>query len=130
MARKTIYSLQVPCFFIFLFWYLISISIKLVRYVIRDNQQLIMYSFRGKKMSSLNLETDVYYEVLLLIEGIYSKQDFVVLSNSPFVPYQASNVRGLAKLCKSIDKNGKQIVMPYNQYVTNYFDSSTWHKIH
>ena len=28
-----------------------------------------------------------------------------------------------------IDKNGTQIMMPYNQYATNFFDSSTRHKV-
>lgn len=117
-------------FFVFLFCYLILISIKLVRYVVKDKQQFIMYSFWNKKLSSLHLETDIFYEVLTLTEGTYSKQDFIVLSNMPFVSYQSNNFTGLAKICKSIDKNGNQIIMPYkNQYTINLFDVSAWHKI-
>lgn len=117
-------------FFVFLFCYLIFMSTKLVRYVVTDNQQFIMCSFRGKRISSLNLETDIYYEVLPLIEGTYSKQDFIVLSNIPFASYRSNNFIGLAKICKSIDKNGNQIIMPYrNLDITNLSEISTWHKI-
>lgn len=117
-------------FFVFLFCYLIFVSMKLVRYVVKDKQQFVMCSFRGKKISSLNLEIDIYYEVLPLTEGTYSKQDFIVLSNMPFVSYRSNNFMGLAKICKSIDKNGNQIIMPYeNQYTMNLFDISAWRKI-
>lgn len=117
-------------FFVFLLCYMIFISMKLVRYVVKDKQHLIMYSFVGKKISSLNLETEIYYEVLPLTEGTFSKQDFIVLSNIPFVSYRSNHFIGLAKVCKFIDKNGNQIIMPYkNQYIMNLFDISAWHKI-
>lgn len=117
-------------FFVFLICYMIFISMKLVRYVVKDKQQFIMYSFVGKKISSLNLETEIYYEVLPLTEGMFSKQDFIVLSNTPFMSYRSNHFICLSKICKSIDKHGNQIIMPYNkQYITNLFDISAWHKI-
>ena len=36
-------------FFVLLFCYLISLSLKLIRYVTEENKQLVMYSFRKKK---------------------------------------------------------------------------------
>lgn len=117
-------------FFVVLFCYLLFISMKLVRYVVKDKQQFIMCSFGGKMISSLNLDTDIYYEVLPLTEGTYSKQEFIILSNIPFVSYRSNDYRNLAKICKSIDKNGDQIIMPYGNHDTmNLFDVSTWHKI-
>lgn len=117
-------------FFVFLFCYLISISIKLVRYVVKDSQQLIMRSFRGEDIASLSLEKDVYYEVLSLIEGTHSKKDFIVLSNMPFKSYRSSHLTGLAEICKAIDKNGNQIIMSYkNKFAANLFDVSSWRKI-
>ena len=94
-----------------------------------------MYSFPKRKMSSLNLDADVYYEILPLIEGMYSVKKFIILSNLPFEPYKnRSNKRkllGLAKVCKEIDVDGKQIIMPYkNEYVSNLLNDSTCYKIY
>lgn len=117
-------------FFVILLCDLLLTSMKLVRYVVKDKQQLIMCSFGGKKIASLNLDTEIYYEVLPLIEGTYSKQEFIVLSNLPFVSYGSKDDRKLAKICKSIDKNGNQIIMPYGNHDTmNLLDVSTWHRI-
>lgn len=116
-------------FFVFLFFYLTIISMKLVRYVVEENNQLVMYSFGGKKLSLLNLESDIYYEILPLIEGKYSTQDYIILSNSQFVSYRKKGFIGLAKICKSIDENGNQIIISYREQVARILDISTWHKI-
>ena len=102
---------------------------KLVRYVVEENNQLVMYSFGGKKLSLLNLESDIYYEILPLIEGKYSTQDYIILSNSQFVSYRKKGFIGLAKICKSIDENGNQIIISYREQVARILDISTWHKI-
>lgn len=86
-------------------------------------------------MSSLNLDADVYYEVLPLIEGMYSVKEFIILSNFPFEPYKSrGNKRkllGLAKVCKEIDVGGKQIIMPYkNEYVSDFLNGSICYKIY
>lgn len=117
-------------FFVLLFCYLISLSLKLIRYVTEENKQLVMYSFRKQKKGSLSLDSDIYYEVLSLIEGAYSRKDFVVLSNMPFESFQKRGVFGLAKICKEIDTNGEQIIAPYNNpYVMNLLDASVCFKI-
>ena len=113
----------------------IYISLKLIRYIIEENRQVTMYLFKKRKMSSLNLDADVYYEVLPLIEGTYSVKEFIILSNFPFEPYKSrGNKRkllGLAKVCKEIDVGGKQIIMPYkNEYVSNLLNGSTCYKIY
>ncbi len=103
---------------IIIFAYLMSVSLRLFRYVKEENMQLVMYSFRKIKLSSLQLDADIYYEVLSLIEGTYSRQDFVVLSNIPFESFHNKKISGLAETCKLVDFNGNQVIMPYNcQYV-------------
>lgn len=118
-------------FFVFLLGYLINISLKLVRYVIVENRQLVMYSFRKKKISSLNLDADIYYEILSLNEGTYSGQDFIIFSNLPFESFQKRGAFGLAKICKTIDTNENQVIMPFReQYISNLFNFSLCHKIY
>lgn len=121
--------------YVLIYCYLLYISLKLIRYIIKENRQVTMYSFPKRKMSSLNLDAEVYYEVLPLIEGMYSVKKFIILSNFPFEPYKnRSNKRkllGLAKVCKEIDVDGKQIIMPYkNEYVSNLLNGSTCYKIY
>ena len=73
----------VICTFLFavLFCYLMIKSASLIKYVTKENRTLVMYSFTKKKITSLSLDSDIYYEVLPLIDGAFSKQDFIVLSN-------------------------------------------------
>lgn len=115
--------------FVLLFCYLTGISMRLVRYVRKENQQLVMYSLCGRKLSSLSLETDIYYEILPLIEGTCSKRDFIILSNEPFMSYQTNRFSGLAKICKSIDTTGNQVIMPYGTPILSNLNISAWHKI-
>lgn len=117
-------------FFIFLFVHMTKRASKLVRYIVEENKQLVMYSFKKKKLSTLNLNSDIYYEVLTLIEGTYSKQDFIVLSNLQFESFQKKDAFGLAQICKEVDANGKQIIMPYkNPYIFNLLNVATCHEI-
>lgn len=93
-----------------------------------------MYSFKKEKMSYVNLDADVYYETLPLIEGMYSVKKFIILSNLPFESYQKTSQKGrligLAKVCKSVDANKRQVIMPYtNQYIHNLLDISMGHEI-
>ena len=107
-------------FFVLLLSYLMFLSMKLIRYVTIKNQDLIMCSFYGKQISSINLESDVYYEILPLIEGTYSRASFIIISNTPFVSYRERGFTGLMATCKSLDANGNQVIMPYkDQYTLN-----------
>lgn len=47
--------------YVSIYCYLLYISLRLVRYIIEENRQVTMYSFKKRKMSSLNLDADVYY---------------------------------------------------------------------
>lgn len=116
-------------FFIILFSYLTVVLLKLVRHVIKENNQFVMYSFDGKKLSSLNFESDIYYELLPLIEGIYSTQNYIVISNLSFSSYRKKGFTKLAQICRAIDQNGNQIIIPYSEQVYNLVDMSRWHRI-
>lgn len=117
-------------FFTALFCYLIFKSASLVKYVIKENRTLVMYSFAKKRLTSLCLDSDIYYEVVPLIDGMFSKQDFIVLSNLTFESFRRNKVLGLAQVCKAIEERGNQIIMPYsNQYIFGLADISAWHKI-
>ena len=73
---------------------------------------------------------DIYYEILPLVEGTNSKQDFIVLSNLTFKSFQKKGVFGLAKICKLIDANGEQVIMPFNnQYISNLLNVDKCYKI-
>lgn len=122
----------VICAFLFtvLFCYLILKSVSLVKYVTKENRTLVMYSFTKKKVTSLRLDSDIYYEVVPLIDGTFSKQDFIVLSNSTFEPFRKNKILGLVQVCKTIEERGNQIIMPYSdQYISGLTDISAWHKI-
>lgn len=61
-----------------------------------------MYSFAKKKIASLRLDSDIYYEIVPLIEGAFAKRDFIILSNSTFEPFRKHKASGLAQVCKTI----------------------------
>lgn len=106
------------------------IALQFIRYIKKENKQLVMYSFFGKKMALLDFKIDVYYEILPLIEGVYSTQKFIVLSNIPFESYKNHRVTRLGIICKLIDKNGTQIIMLYNnQTIHNFLDISEWYSV-
>lgn len=115
--------------FISIFGYLMHVSIKLVRYTITENEKVTMYSYNGNQLCSIDLDKDIYYEVLTLIEGTYSKKKFIIISNERFDPYRKSTNIGLGKICKSIDTNKKQIILPYEKSARALINFATWHNI-
>ena len=122
----------VVCTFLFaaLFCYLMIKSARLIRYVTKENQTLVMYSFAKKKIASLRLDSDIYYEIVPLIEGAFAKRDFIILSNSTFESFRKHKASGLAQVCKTIEERGNQIIMPYSdRYISGLTDIPAWHKI-
>lgn len=103
----------------------------LLRYVTRADDKLVMYSFRGKYLSSLDPKADFYYEILPMSEGIFSCQDYIILSNSPFDTFRHEKIPGLGKVCDDLDKDGTQIIMPCkdNPYVSDLLNSPLCHRI-
>lgn len=71
--------------------------------------------------------TLIYYQIVSLIEGTFSRTDFIVLSDQSFPCYQ--NGDGLAKVCKEINAKGNQIIMPYNKMSKPLLSLRDWHKI-
>ena len=96
--------------------FLLSLSLKLVRYVAVEDNFLVMYSFAGKRLSSIDLNSKTYFKIFHLLEGVFSARDFLVISNS-YIDLP-KKVKGLAELCKLVDANKDQIILPYdNPYI-------------
>lgn len=110
--------------------YLTVISLKLVRYIKTDGNQMIMYSFCGRRLSSVNLESDVYYEICIMAEGAHKRQNFMIVSNTPFLSYQEYGYNSLSKVCRAIDEQGDQIIIPCEKGVLTDSDIIAWHRIH
>lgn len=102
--------------FVALQCFLLSLMLKLVRYVVEEDNFLVMYSFNGKKQAFVDENSKTYFKIFHLIEGSFSTRDFVVMSNSYIdLPKE---VKGLAELCKLVDANKDQIILPYdNPYI-------------
>lgn len=111
-------------------WLLCSYS-SFIRYVDETNGKLVMYSFRGEYLSSLDPKADFYYEILPLRDGSFPCPDYIILSNSPFNTFRCGKVPGLGKVCDDLDKDGTQIIMPCkdNPYVSDLLNSPLCHRI-
>lgn len=128
-AEDTIIMVGCGMFYVFLFCYLLRVVISYVRYVVKENNQFVMCSFFGKRITAISLDFDVYYETLPLIEGMYSTQNFIIISNHPFRSYREQGFFQLGKLCKTLDKTKNQIIMPYNEQTQNLLDVSKYNFI-
>lgn len=106
--------------FVLLLCYLLSIAVKLVNYVVKENNSLVMYSCFGNKIASIHLDSFVFYEILVLVEGTFSKQKFIILSNEKFYTYNKTNVSGLGSVCKELYKKQCHIIMPYSSPYTTF----------
>lgn len=115
-------------FFALIFSYLLRISLIMVRYTKKIGNRLIMYSHRSSVICQLFLEQNVYYEIMTLTESTSTTLCCVILSNERFDSYQKHGEPKLATVCKSIDKNGRQIIIPYDDFAelllshSNYFE--------
>lgn len=104
-------------FYVLLYAYLLSISIKLIRYVVEEENGLVMYSFFGKKLASVDLNSKIYLKKCSVLEGILSKREFLLLSNAPINIF-CQPLKGLAQLCKVVDLSADVVILPYpNKYV-------------
>lgn len=107
--------------------YVQSKTIYILDYVEVSNNQFTQCSFSGKRKRAVNSDEPIYYQIVPLIEGVYSRADFIVLSNQEFSPYR--NGSGLAAVCKEASAKGNQIIMPYNQKSRPLLHLGDWHKV-
>ena len=112
-------------FFILLFACLQLSTLKLLDYVEVSNNQFVMYSVKGKRKCAIDSDSPIYYQIVSLVEGAFSKTDFIVLSAQEFSPFQ--NGSGLVKVCKEVNANGNQIIMPYNKASKPLLSLGDWH---
>lgn len=81
----------------------------------------------GRRKCTIDSDTPIYYQIVSLVEGTFSRADFIVLSAQEFSPYQNGN--GLAKVCKEVNANGNQIIMPYNKVSKPLLSLGDWYEI-
>lgn len=103
-------------FFALVSAYVIRISLIMVRYTKTAGNRLIMYSYRNRISCELFLDQNVYYEIMILVESTSTTLHCVILSNERFDSYQEHGESKLATVCKSVDRNGKQIIIPYDDF--------------
>lgn len=114
--------------FIGIIYYVQSRVIYLLDYVEVSNNQFTQCSFSGKRKRAVNSDESIYYQIVPLIEGTFSRADFIVLSNQEFPLYR--NGSGLAAVCKEASAKGNQIIMPYNQKSRPLLHLGDWHKVY
>ena len=105
-------------------------GIKPCRYVIKNDNEIIMYSFGKKRLCTVNIHKDIYYEVLSLRETSSRSKDFIIISNEPFTSYKGNCYPGLGKVCNMIDANGKQVIIPYSEKNHLFRDLNGWHLVY
>ncbi len=90
-------------------------SVRMAGFCVRNETQVVSYSFFGKKQAAADLKKDVYCEVLAAAEVVswHDAKEYIVFSNEPFPSYQSAGITRLSALCAAAKKNGKQIVAPY-----------------
>ncbi len=107
--------------------YVQSKTIYILDYVEVSNNQFTQCSFSGKRKRAVNSDEPIYYQIVPLIEGVFLRADFIVLSNQEFFPYR--NGSGIATVCKEASAKGNQIIMPYNQKSRPLLHLRDWHKV-
>ena len=88
-------------FFVILSFCLQLNALKLLDYVEVSNNQFIMCSVSGKRKCTINSDTLIYYQIVSLIEGTFSRTDFIVLSDQSFPCYQNGKLLCLTIKCQN-----------------------------
>lgn len=57
------------------------------------------------------------------------QQNFIIISNHPFISYREQGFSQLGKLCKILDKTKNQVIMPYNEQTRDLIDISKYMRI-
>ena len=85
--------------------------------------KITLISSKNKNVT-IELNKVVYYEILQLRVGMYKSERFIVISNTPFE--SLNKYKGLAELCKQLDKSNIQAIVPYNEETTPWLDIDDW----
>lgn len=111
--------MQVVLLVMFLCLGVIAFSYRtVIRYVDIYGNIILMHKLGSKKSTFIDMNCDIYYEKLGLIDGVGSVSKFAVVSNKAFEPvWPKMKKKGLAIACKEVDKDGKLIIMPYNDKI-------------
>ena len=108
-------------------YYVQSRVIYLLDYVEVSNNQFTQCSFSGKRKRAVNSDEPIYYQIVPLIEGVYSRADFIVLSNQEFSPYR--NGSGLAAVCKGQVPRAIKLLCLTTKKSKPLLHLRDWHKV-
>ena len=88
---------------------------RLVRYTVREDQQLRFYRLGRRKAPTavVDLRKGLYYEILTLRMGVFVTENCMALSNVPFRAMQVGGCPGLATVLRTADAAGDRVILPY-----------------
>ena len=89
-------------------------------------EAIVMFSRKNRSVS-VDLSNCVYYEILRLRVGKYTSKEFIILSNNEFE--SLSQIAGLGKICKMIDKDYTKIIAPYNEEIIPWLKLDVWTEV-
>lgn len=98
-----------------------------------ENKQYTYESYLFKKcLCVVDKTKPIYYVKFEANEGLFSKNEYIVLSNEPFVYQETCSLRifpwETKPLLVSYDVN-KQIAMPYNEKSKSILETDGWYSI-
>lgn len=105
--------------------FLIILALKQqIKKICFSKNEITMFSFK-KETTTVDLNQEVFYEIINIRVDKYSSDNFILISNKPFV--LPNNLRNLGFYCKYIDKNKMKIVIaPYNKQTLPWLNIKDW----
>lgn len=102
-------------------------SKRFLTYALCNNQQICSFSFFNKKLCTVETEKPVYYAVFKTPKAYRSVEQFIALSNEPFL-YQDTYGKAKVRFIKHYDMQ-KVVLLPYNSEVGQYLTLDKWNDI-
>ena len=85
---------------------------RLLRYSIIIDNKIINYNYAQEETATVFLKKPFYYDVKNLVEGSFSRNDFVIISNQPITLSLRYGENRLGVYCKAVDREVNTIICP------------------
>ena len=108
--------------------YLLNCSKRFLTYVLAEDHTFTSFSFFHRYLCTVDTNHPVYYAVFQTPESMYGFQEFIALSNEPFV-YQPTYGISKKSFIYHYDMK-KQIVLPYREETFSILHLTEWRRIH
>lgn len=99
-------------------------SKRFLTYVRIEDNKIISYSFRNKKLCVVNTHCEVYYSLFISPQGLLGTAEFIAISNEPFKCQDDLNPLK-KRFITRYDMN-KQIILPYQKDVVSSLKLNCW----